>query len=67
MSGKSVIVEWPKGVYTRIMPGSQAMEYYVAYLKGEWGSKSKPGPAANFRPHMEELHRKFLKEQGRTE
>lgn len=62
---KSVVVECPKGVYTRLMPGSQALEYYEAYKAGNWGSKSKPGPAANFIPHMEELHRKFLKEQGK--
>jgi hypothetical protein len=64
---KGVVVECPPGVFTRIMPGSQAMEFYEATKRGEWGSKSKPGPAASFRPHMEELHRKFLKEQGRTE
>ena len=48
MSDKSVVVEWPKGVYTRVMPGSQAMEYYEAFKNGDWGSKSKPGPAANW-------------------
>ena len=61
---KSVVVECPKGVYTRLMPGSKALEYYEALQKGDWGTKRKPGLAAFFKPHMEELHRKFLKERG---
>ena len=61
---KSVVVECPKGVYTRLMPGSKALEYYEAFKKGDWGSKSNPGPAAFFKPHMQELHKKFLKERG---
>lgn len=67
MNKQGVVVECPAGVFTRIMPGTKAMEYYEAVKRGEWGSKSKPGPAAFFRPHMEECHRKFLKEQGKTQ
>lgn len=63
---KSVVVETPKGVLTRLMPGCQALEHLDALKKGQWGSKSNPGPAANYQPHMDELHRKFLKEMGLT-
>lgn len=61
---KSVVVECPTGVFTRLMPGSKSLELYDAFKKGEWGSKSKPGPAAFLKPHMEELHRVYMKEQG---
>jgi hypothetical protein len=54
------------GAVTRIMPGTQAMEYYEAVKKGDWGSKSKPGPACNFEPHMKQLHQEFLKSMGMT-
>lgn len=57
---KSVVVEWPKGVYTRLMPGSQAIELYEESRKGDKQKKA-------FRKHMEQLHVKFLEEQGRVE
>lgn len=60
----SVVFEHPKGVFTRLMPGSKALELYHEYQRGNFGKKSKPGPAAYFLPHMEDLHAKFLKERG---
>lgn len=60
----SVVFEHPKGVFTRLMPGSRSLELYHEWRKGNFGSKSKAGPACYFLPHLEELHAKFLKERG---
>lgn len=66
---KPVVVEWPpkSGCFTKIMPGSQAMEYLEAARAGKFGSKSNPQPGAFYAPHMDTLHREFLKSMGMTQ
>lgn len=54
MKDKSIVVEWPKGIITRVMPGSYGFELY---------QMGKMSPA--FKLHMEELHKKFMKEKGK--
>lgn len=64
---KSVVVECPKGVYTRLMPGSLAIELYHEWKKNPNQRRIKSGPPnaqEKFATHMENLHKKFLKEQG---
>lgn len=63
---KGIVVECPKGVYTRLMPGSQALEMYELAKgpNGKKGTKQNPSHETKFVAHMTELHRKFLKEQG---
>ena len=63
---KGIVVECPKGVYTRIMPGSKAMELYEESKKpgGNKGTKQKPSAADQFVAHMNMLHTTYLKEIG---
>lgn len=65
---KSVVVECPKGVYTRLMPGSTALELYLEWKKNPNEKRLKSCPPTwreKFVTHMEELETKFKEEQGK--
>lgn len=65
---KSIVVECPKGVYTRLMTGSTALELYTEWKKNPNERRLKSGPSTwreKFVAHMETLEAKFKKEQCR--
>jgi len=62
----SIVVECPKGVFTRLMKGRRALELYELAKgpNGKKGTKQKPSFADQFVHHMTELERKYQKEIG---
>ena len=63
---KSVVYECPKGVFTRIMPGSHGYELYEEYRKNplKGGTKQNPKGKVILDAHMTELHNTYLKQTG---
>lgn len=65
---KSVVYECPRGVFTRIMEGSQGWELYVEWRKnpGNGGTKQSPKGKVLLDIHMTELHNAYLKSGGKS-
>lgn len=62
---KSVVYECPKGVFTRIMPGSYGYELYEEWRKNPsyGGTKQNPKGKVLLDQHMIQLHNAYLKFQ----